>query len=371
MTYLIIEMVALLLAAMLIGLIIGWMIERWLRYQEIETLRQALRNTRLSYEQNERLLRHRVAELTHVAQSFKAQLLDAGIQPALPMPADIRDDERDEKESPIISTGAAATTQSATAQQSGRETVIIAEEDTSSDTSAHQEPAQQAEQAAHETDAAPQTASDSGTMTQKETEQAAQAEEPEEPEAKEADTKAEDLSSSAREQKASDVQEEASETSQEAPSTTQANATSTEEDGSSSATEEEAGYPVQEVEGIGPVYSKRLGEKGIRTTTELIEKTASDEAAADIAKHVKVSVTVLQRWVNMSQLMKVPGIQGQYAKLLELAEIHNCDDLARQSARSLTRKLRVVNELHHITQHPPKESEVRSWIQYAKTRQQS
>ena len=342
------------------------MIERWLRYQEIETLRQALRNTRLSYEQNERLLRHRVAELTHVAQSFKAQLLDAGIQPALPMPADIRDEERDEKESSVISTGTSTAARSAAAQQREQETVIIAE-DTSSDTSA---PAGQTVAGA-----VSKPASDSDTTAQEEAEQTSQAVQPEETKPETADTEKSttqtEAHAPAEEQEAPAVQKDTtSNAQQDTSSVAQSDAASAEEDTASSSTEETS-YPVQEVEGIGPVYSKRLGEKGIRTTADLIEKTASEEAAADIAKHVKVSVTVLRRWVNMSHLMKVPGIQGQYAKLLELAEVHNCEDLAKQSARSLTRKLRVINELHHITQHPPKESEVRNWIQYARTHQQA
>ncbi len=86
-------------------------------------------------------------------------------------------------------------------------------------------------------------------------------------------------------------------------------------------------HPVEEVEGIGPVYAERLGQHGIKTTARLCY-----EDAASISAKIDVPMTTVESWQSMAQLMRVSGIGPQYAEALARAGIDGIDELKRRSA---------------------------------------
>ncbi len=85
--------------------------------------------------------------------------------------------------------------------------------------------------------------------------------------------------------------------------------------------------PVEEIEGIGPVYGERLREAGIRTTARLCY-----EGADHVAKVAQVPVKTAEQWKAMVQLMKVKGVGPQYAEALARAGVRDIDALKRRKA---------------------------------------
>ena len=125
-------------------------------------------------------------------------------------------------------------------------------------------------------------------------------------------------------------------------------------------------YPVEEVEGVGPAYGDRLRTINIETTEHLLERCGESSQQAKAAEHVKVESFVVAKWVSMADLMRIPGVRGQYAELLEASDIVSVGEMARQDGASLAAKMARVNSAEHRTQSVPDPKTVEGWIEAAK-----
>ncbi len=125
-------------------------------------------------------------------------------------------------------------------------------------------------------------------------------------------------------------------------------------------------YPVEEVEGIGPTYGNRLRAVQVETTEHLLDQCCESAQQTETAKHVKVEPFVVGKWVSMADLMRIPGIRGQYAELLEASGIASVGEMARQESSALAAKMARVNAEEHRTQSVPDPETVSGWIEGAK-----
>ncbi len=125
-------------------------------------------------------------------------------------------------------------------------------------------------------------------------------------------------------------------------------------------------YPVEEIEGIGSVYGERLRSINIATTEQLLSECCEASKQAEVSKTVKVEPFVVGKWVSMSDMMRVPGIHGQYAELLEASGMASIGELARQEASSLARRMVSVNTDERRTPSVPDTETVAEWIDVAK-----
>ena len=76
--------------------------------------------------------------------------------------------------------------------------------------------------------------------------------------------------------------------------------------------------------------------------------------------------TILE-WVNRADLFRVRGIGSQYSDLLEAAGVDTVRELAVRKAESLLENLTKVNTEKNKVNKLPTLSQVKSWIQIAKT----
>ncbi len=125
-------------------------------------------------------------------------------------------------------------------------------------------------------------------------------------------------------------------------------------------------YPVEEVEGIGPTYGSRLRAVNIETTEHLLIQGLESAKQTEIAIHVKVEPFVVGKWVSMVDLLRIPGIRGQYAELLEASGIASVSEMARQDSATLAAKMTRVNAIEHRTQSVPDSETVSEWVEAAK-----
>src|SRR4051812_16868132 len=79
--------------------------------------------------------------------------------------------------------------------------------------------------------------------------------------------------------------------------------------------------PIEDVEGIGPTSAEKLAAIGIVTTSDLLEAGAKPYARERIAEQTGISSKLVRDWVDMVDLMRVPGVGPQYSDLLEAAGV--------------------------------------------------
>lgn len=119
---------------------------------------------------------------------------------------------------------------------------------------------------------------------------------------------------------------------------------------------------VVEVEGIGPVWEKRLIKAGVPTTTRL-----AYEKPAKLAKRIKAPEKTVRSWHAMSQLIKVRDIGPQFAEILSRAGIRGIEDLKRTPAEKIEKKLnRYLDSLDStIIGRRPTIKRIKGWKRHA------
>jgi len=129
----------------------------------------------------------------------------------------------------------------------------------------------------------------------------------------------------------------------------------------------QSSYEIEEIEGIGKGYGKKLRELGIATTADMLNKCPDEASMAPIIEAMNLEDWVIRSWATMADLMRVNGIGGQYAELLNFSDIQNVQDLANANSPGLVAKMNTVNAKEHRVKEVPNIDTVTGWIEHAKT----
>ncbi len=126
-------------------------------------------------------------------------------------------------------------------------------------------------------------------------------------------------------------------------------------------------YKIEDIEGIGPTYGAKLAAAEIGTTSKLLELCCSKKGRVATAASTGISESLLLKWSNMADMMRVKGIGPQFAEMLEAAGVDTVKELAQRRADNLTAKMNEVNAAKNLANATPAESIVAGWVEAAKT----
>ena len=126
-------------------------------------------------------------------------------------------------------------------------------------------------------------------------------------------------------------------------------------------------YKIQEIEGIGPAYGEKLAAAKINSTGHLLKQCATRSGRKQAAEATGVSETLLLKWTNLADMMRIKGIGPQFAELLEAAGVDTVKELAQRNAENLAGKMAEVNTVKNLTNALPASSIISGWIDTAKT----
>jgi len=126
-------------------------------------------------------------------------------------------------------------------------------------------------------------------------------------------------------------------------------------------------YKIQEIEGIGPSYGAKLEAAGISTTEKLLEMCATPKGRSDLSAATGLSASMLLKWTNMADLMRISGVGEEYSELLEAAGVDTVKELRNRNAANLADKLAEINESKKLTRRVPNASQVEKWVEQAKS----
>jgi len=120
---------------------------------------------------------------------------------------------------------------------------------------------------------------------------------------------------------------------------------------------------IVDVEGIGPVFAEKLSAAGVGTTDALLDRGASAAGRSKLAAETGISESMLLRWVNHVDLMRIPGVGSEYADLLELAGVDSPSELAQRNAANLATTFEELDAARpNVIRRVPSEDTVRGWI---------
>jgi predicted flap endonuclease-1-like 5' DNA nuclease len=123
---------------------------------------------------------------------------------------------------------------------------------------------------------------------------------------------------------------------------------------------------VEEIEGIGPVYARKLNDSGIKTTDELLSVGGTKQGRKELAEKTGISETIILEWVNMADLFRIRGIGEEYSELLKEAGVNTVVELGRRNPENLQKTLVGVNDAKKLVRRPPTLSQTEDWVEQAK-----
>ena len=96
---------------------------------------------------------------------------------------------------------------------------------------------------------------------------------------------------------------------------------------------------VDELGGISIASARSLRRSRVRTTEALLKRGGTRRGRRQLAEETGHTERQILQWVNCADLMRVNGVGGEYADLLEASGVDTVRELRRRNATSLTLSL--------------------------------
>lgn len=125
-------------------------------------------------------------------------------------------------------------------------------------------------------------------------------------------------------------------------------------------------YPIEDIEGIGPKYAKMLRKVGIKRTHNLLDRGASKKGRKDLAAEAGVDESLILKWSNMADLMRIRGVGEEYSELLEAAGVDTVKELRNRKPENLHEAMAESNGKRKLVRQLPGPAQVKKWVAHAK-----
>ena len=119
--------------------------------------------------------------------------------------------------------------------------------------------------------------------------------------------------------------------------------------------------------GINEATEAKLNRAGINNVNDLLAEGGSPQGREEIAARSGLPAEQILKFVRYADLLRIKGLYGGAAALLDAAGVHTVAELAQQRPSDLHAKVQQVNEAKKVTPKVPAERHFAEWIEEAKT----
>jgi predicted flap endonuclease-1-like 5' DNA nuclease len=127
------------------------------------------------------------------------------------------------------------------------------------------------------------------------------------------------------------------------------------------------GYKIETIEGIGPKFGETLRKAGISRSHHLLQRAASRKGRKELAAETGLNETLILKWTNMCDLMRIKGVGEEFSELLEAAGVDTVKELAQRRADNLHKAMIEANEKRKMVRQLPSLKQCESWVMQAKS----
>ena len=128
-------------------------------------------------------------------------------------------------------------------------------------------------------------------------------------------------------------------------------------------------YRIETLEGIGPQTGKLFRGYGVETVGDYLRTLNRPEKREAAAKALDIRVQPIHDWASMADLLRVEGIDHQYAELTYASGIRTVGELAHADPADLLARMETANNAgkQQIAPNAPDLGDIENWIARAKT----
>ena len=127
-------------------------------------------------------------------------------------------------------------------------------------------------------------------------------------------------------------------------------------------------YKIETIEGVGAKYAKILRKNNIASTKALLTRGATKKGRKELAAETKIDETLILKWCNMCDLMRVKGVAEEYSELLEVAGVDTVKELRKRKPANLQTAMAEANAKRKkkLVRQVPGLKQVENWVNNAK-----
>ncbi len=127
-------------------------------------------------------------------------------------------------------------------------------------------------------------------------------------------------------------------------------------------------YKIETIEGVGAKYAKILRKNNIASTKALLTRGATKKGRKELAAETKIDETLILKWCNMCDLMRVKGVAEEYSELLEVAGVDTVKELRKRKPVNLQAAMAEANAKRKkkLVRQVPGLKQVENWVNSAK-----
>jgi predicted flap endonuclease-1-like 5' DNA nuclease len=124
--------------------------------------------------------------------------------------------------------------------------------------------------------------------------------------------------------------------------------------------------PISEIKGMGPELKVKLETEGIRNTEQFLQHARTAHQRTELAHKVGTTQVVIKELANRADLMRLNGVGGVYANVLEEVGVNSCKELQHRVPEHLHTMLQEALTSKKLAQHVPTLAQITGWIAEAK-----
>ena len=125
-------------------------------------------------------------------------------------------------------------------------------------------------------------------------------------------------------------------------------------------------YDLSDMPSIDREDLRRLHHSGVKTTGDVLDAMRDRLRLDEIERRSGVSLALLVRWARFADLTRVMGLTPMHAELLDACGVWSLEELRRERAASLARRLNRRNAQLGYVQGLIRELQVDNWIAQAR-----
>jgi predicted RecB family nuclease len=121
-------------------------------------------------------------------------------------------------------------------------------------------------------------------------------------------------------------------------------------------------YPTSDLDGITQDQIEVLKSEGIRTTEKLLEAACSLRLRKHLSDKSGIPEKTLLRWANMADRMRIKGIGGDHARLLEAIGVVTVRELKYRNPAHIAKAMRACNDKRKLVRLLPSQNKIKNWV---------
>ncbi|MFH1104549.1 MAG: DUF4332 domain-containing protein [Actinomycetota bacterium] len=123
---------------------------------------------------------------------------------------------------------------------------------------------------------------------------------------------------------------------------------------------------LEKLKGISEQQIERLHAAGVRGTEGLLKWGSTPDGRKQIAHQTRISLNRITDWVHRVDLMRVKGIDDDYARLLARAGVHSIVDLSTRNPIELDGEIEIAAAVERLVKRVPSRKVLGGWIEQAR-----